>query len=195
MSKAQLMLAELMGSCQVIQRQFSPAKRPPVPVSTVTSTLHQNMGHPDVKGRASNRGIPHTWCSSPIYNNWLFLYSYQWSSRLDPSKIHWKTHSVITQPNFILSELFSSLNQVRLWVISRIWPNNPFSPNDEHRVKSNSHIASRKSVEFIPDYDLTVAALKSWDNNKPKIKFGIVDVNSDTIIFNLLVFFKNRFKS
>jgi len=117
--------------------------------------------------------------------------------RLDPSKIHWKTHPVITQPNFILSELFSSLNQVRLWMISRIWPNNPSSPNDEHRVKSNfySHIASRKSVEFIPDYDLTVAALKLWDNNKPKIKFGIVDVNSNTIIFNLLVFFKNRFKS
>jgi len=82
--------------------------------------------------------------------------------RLDPSKIH----SITTQPNFILSELFRSLNQLQLWMISRIWPNNSSSPNDEHRVKSNIHsyIASRKNVEFIADHALTVPTLKLWDN-------------------------------
>jgi len=79
--------------------------------------------------------------------------------RLDPSK----TYPVTTQLNFTLSELFSSLDQAQLWTISCIRPNDSSSPNsfDKRRVKNQIRsllipdIASRKSVEFVADYELT----------------------------------------
>ncbi|TFK33275.1 glycosyltransferase family 2 protein [Crucibulum laeve] len=77
---------------------------------------------------------------------------------LDPSK----TIPVTAQLNFTLSEIFSSLERARLWNVSCIRPNDSGSPNsfDKRRVKAQIRslllpdIASRRSVEYIADYEL-----------------------------------------
>lgn len=77
--------------------------------------------------------------------------------RLDPDK----TYPVTAQLNYTLSEIFSNLDRMRLWTISCIRPNDSGSPNsfDKRRVKAQIRslllpdIASRKSVEYIADFE------------------------------------------
>ncbi|KAL0950335.1 hypothetical protein HGRIS_010306 [Hohenbuehelia grisea] len=79
--------------------------------------------------------------------------------RLDPSKVY----PVTTQLNVTLSELFASLDRTRIWNISCIRPNDSGSSNsfDKRRVKAQIRsllipdLASRRSVEFVADYELS----------------------------------------
>ncbi|KAJ3996161.1 chitin synthase [Lentinula boryana] len=73
-----------------------------------------------------------------------------------------KSYPVTTQINFTLSELFTNISKARLWAISCIRPNDSGSPNsfDKRRVKAQIRslllpdLASRRSVEYIVDFDL-----------------------------------------
>ncbi|KAJ3836134.1 chitin synthase [Lentinula raphanica] len=73
-----------------------------------------------------------------------------------------KSYPVSTQINFTLSELFSNISKARLWALSCIRPNDSGSPNsfDKRRVKAQirslllADLASRRSVEYVVDYDL-----------------------------------------
>ncbi|KAF4575437.1 hypothetical protein EYR40_004823 [Pleurotus pulmonarius] len=77
--------------------------------------------------------------------------------RLDPGKVY----PITTQLNFTLSEIFATLDQMKLWTVSCIRPNDSGSPNsfDKRRVKSQIRsmllpdIASRRSMEFVVDYE------------------------------------------
>ncbi|PPQ74695.1 hypothetical protein CVT26_007605 [Gymnopilus dilepis] len=76
--------------------------------------------------------------------------------RLDPSK----TYPVTTQINFVLSEIFYSLDRTHLWTISCIRPNDSSSANsfDKRRVKAQIRslllpdLVARKSVEYVVSY-------------------------------------------
>ncbi|KAL0070282.1 hypothetical protein AAF712_002774 [Marasmius tenuissimus] len=73
-----------------------------------------------------------------------------------------KTYPVSTQVTFTLSDLLSNVHRARLWTLSCIRPNDSGSPNsfDKRRVKAQIRslllpdLASRRSVEFVADYDL-----------------------------------------
>ncbi|KAK7037679.1 hypothetical protein VNI00_010904 [Paramarasmius palmivorus] len=73
-----------------------------------------------------------------------------------------KTYPVTTQISFTISELLANVHRARMWTISCIRPNDSGSPNsfDKRRVKAQIRslllpdVASRKSVEFVADYEL-----------------------------------------
>ncbi|KAF5358650.1 hypothetical protein D9758_007745 [Tetrapyrgos nigripes] len=73
-----------------------------------------------------------------------------------------KSYPISTQINFTLSEILSNISKARLWTMSCIRPNDSGSPNsfDKRRVKAQIRslllpdITSRKSVEFVTDYDV-----------------------------------------
>jgi len=79
-------------------------------------------------------------------------------ARLDPTK----TYPVTSQLNFTLSEIFASLDQLHLWHVSCIRPNDSGSSNsfDKRRVKSQvralllADVAARRSSEYVVDYGL-----------------------------------------
>ena len=76
---------------------------------------------------------------------------------LDPAKIH----TVSTQINYTLSEIFTSCDRTRLWTVSCIRPNDSNSPNsfDKRRVKAQikslliPELVARRSVEFVADLE------------------------------------------
>ncbi|KAF9266073.1 glycosyltransferase family 2 protein [Marasmius fiardii PR-910] len=73
-----------------------------------------------------------------------------------------KAYPLSTQVSFTLSELLANIHRARLWTISCIRPNDSGSPNsfDKRRVKAQIRslllpdLASRRSVEFVVDYEL-----------------------------------------
>ena len=74
-----------------------------------------------------------------------------------------KSYPVSTQINYTLSSLLSSpISKSRIWSLSCIRPNDSGSPNsfDKRRVKNQIRslllpdVASRKSTEYIVDFDL-----------------------------------------
>ncbi|KAL0581503.1 hypothetical protein V5O48_000561 [Marasmius crinis-equi] len=73
-----------------------------------------------------------------------------------------KTYPVSTQVTFTLSELLANVHRARLWTLSCIRPNDSGSPNsfDKRRVKAQIRslllpdLASRRSAEFVADYEL-----------------------------------------
>lgn len=76
---------------------------------------------------------------------------------LDPSKVY----PVTTQLNFNLSELLATLDQMKLWTVLCIRPNDSMSPNsfDKRRVKAQVRslllpdLAARRATEYIADYE------------------------------------------
>ena len=74
-----------------------------------------------------------------------------------------KTYPVTTQLNVTLSQLFSHIDKMRLWNLSCIRPNDSGSSNsfDKRRVKAQIRslllpdFASRKSVDYVADYELS----------------------------------------
>ena len=78
---------------------------------------------------------------------------------LDPAKIH----TVSTQLNYTLSEIFASFDRTRSWTISCIRPNDSNSPNsfDKRRVKAQikslliPELIARRSAEFVADFELS----------------------------------------
>ncbi|KAK7469967.1 hypothetical protein VKT23_001403 [Stygiomarasmius scandens] len=75
-----------------------------------------------------------------------------------------KCYPVTTQINFTLGEIFNNISKARVWTMSCIRPNDSGSANsfDKRRVKAQIRslllpdIVSRKSMEFIADYELDV---------------------------------------
>ncbi|KAG7097579.1 hypothetical protein E1B28_004916 [Marasmius oreades] len=75
-----------------------------------------------------------------------------------------KTYPMSTQVSFTLSELLAEVHRTRLWTMSCIRPNDSGSPNsfDKRRVKAQIRslllpdLASRRSVEFVTDYELHI---------------------------------------
>ncbi|PBK94008.1 chitin synthase [Armillaria gallica] len=74
-----------------------------------------------------------------------------------------KTYPVTTQINFTLSNLFATISHARLWTVSCIRPNDSGSSNsfNKQRVKAQVRalllpdLASRRSVEYISDYEVS----------------------------------------
>lgn len=78
---------------------------------------------------------------------------------LDPSK----TYAVTTQINYTLSQIFSTMDHTRHWLVSCIRPNDSGSPNsfDKRRVKAQIRslllpdVVARRQKEFSVDFDQT----------------------------------------
>ncbi|KAF8511358.1 hypothetical protein JB92DRAFT_2640534, partial [Gautieria morchelliformis] len=76
---------------------------------------------------------------------------------LDPSKVY----PITTQLSFNLSELLVTLDQMKLWTVLSIRPNDSVSPNSFHkrRVKAEvrsllvSDLAARRATEYVAEYE------------------------------------------